>query len=225
MKYGLILSILIAVPCMGQTTATGEAMTSGPCSPAVTGSSNQFTINCQGVGKEQGAQFLEILNKIVNNQLDPKLVMAKLDEIQKGVSNITGELATQREREEEAERIRRTPPRIDAYLVPVGKGKVNLQIKSNNLIPFEYRYDIVTEDNLIVAPFPVSMAKIYPDKNHMLFFLTTDLQLERIKNHYLELRFTFQSLSNEELHLPGHEGAIVRKYRIGDDETSLTQIP
>jgi hypothetical protein len=107
----------------------------------------------------------------------------------------------------------------------VYKGKVNLQIKSNNLIPFEYRYFIATEENIVVAGLPLSMAKVYPDKDHDLFFLPIDLQLERVKNYCLELRFIFQSLSNEELHLPGHEGEIIRKYRIGADGTSLTQIP
>jgi hypothetical protein len=87
MRYGLVLLVLIiTMPCLAQTTQTGEAKTSGPCSPAVSGSNNQFSINCQGIGKEQGQKMLDILNKILANQLDPEAVMAKLDEILKAVN-------------------------------------------------------------------------------------------------------------------------------------------
>jgi hypothetical protein len=86
MRYALMLSLLIvAMPCQAQTSQTGEAKTIGPCSPAVTGNNNQFRINCQGITKEQGTKMLNILNTILTNQLDPKAVMGKLDEILKAV--------------------------------------------------------------------------------------------------------------------------------------------
>jgi hypothetical protein len=85
-KYALVLVMLLAMPCWSQTTSTGKANTTGPCSPAVTGNNNQFSITCQGIGKEQGQQMLDILNRILANQLDPKAVMAKLDEILKAVN-------------------------------------------------------------------------------------------------------------------------------------------
>jgi hypothetical protein len=86
MRYGLILLLLFAIPVYSQTVTTRRAETKGPCSPAVTGSGNQFTINCPGISKEQGHKMLEILNKILANQLDPKAVMDKLDEILKAVN-------------------------------------------------------------------------------------------------------------------------------------------
>jgi hypothetical protein len=86
MKYGLVLLLWVVVPCWAQTTTTGKAETAGPCSPAVTGNSNQFTINCPGVSKAQGQKMLDILNKILVNQLDPNKVMSKLDEILKAVN-------------------------------------------------------------------------------------------------------------------------------------------
>jgi hypothetical protein len=88
MRHGLLLALLIAMPCWSQTTATGQAETSGPCSPAVSGSNNQFTINCQGITKEQGSEFLKILNKISRDQLDPKAVMNKLNDIEKEVQGV-----------------------------------------------------------------------------------------------------------------------------------------
>jgi len=84
-RYKLILALFVAIPCWSQTTTTGKAETKGPCSPAVTGSNDTFTIDC-GIDKKQGQKMLDILNKILANQLDPEAVMAKLDEILKAVN-------------------------------------------------------------------------------------------------------------------------------------------
>src|SRR5260370_27146501 len=84
-----IFLMLVALPCGSQDTKTGAAETSGTCSPAVTGNNNQFTINCRGLSKEQGDKMISILNKIVENQLDPEKVMVRLEEMQKSL----GELA------------------------------------------------------------------------------------------------------------------------------------
>jgi len=79
----LILAGLGALPCWGQTppaATTGSAQTHGVCSPAVSGNKNTFFIKC-GVDSAQGRRMVEILNKVLANQLDPVVVMAKLDEI------------------------------------------------------------------------------------------------------------------------------------------------
>jgi hypothetical protein len=88
MRYSLIATLLITMPCWSQTTTTGQAQATGPCSPAVSGNNNQFTINCQGITKEQGAEFLKILNKISRDQLDPKAVLNKLNDIEKEVQGV-----------------------------------------------------------------------------------------------------------------------------------------
>ncbi len=97
MMSTLVLTLLLAVPALGAQTGaskpeTGKAQndkaqddtagTSGPCSSRSTSGSAQFFINCQGVSEEQGSQWLAILNRIAKHQLDPKLVMQKLDEIE-----------------------------------------------------------------------------------------------------------------------------------------------
>ena len=79
-----MLLMFLAIPCWSQST--GKAETSGPCSPAVTGSGNEFTINCKGIDKEQGQKILDILNKILANQLDSKSITEKLDELFKLIS-------------------------------------------------------------------------------------------------------------------------------------------
>ena len=83
MRHGVVLVLfLAAASCFAQTNKTGAAKTSGTCSPAVTGNNNQFKITCDGISPEQGEQLLSIMNRILSQELDPKLVMDKLDEIE-----------------------------------------------------------------------------------------------------------------------------------------------
>jgi len=87
-----LLLCLLPATCFAQSSATGKAETSGPCSPAVSGNNNQFKITCQGISDALGAQFVNLLNRISQKQLDPAAVMAKLDDIQKGVKAIGEEV-------------------------------------------------------------------------------------------------------------------------------------
>lgn len=85
MKCHLLLLTMVSIACQGQTPATGKAETKGTCSPAVSGNQNTFMIKC-GIGEKQGSQMIEILNKILSNQISSDAVIAKLDEILKTVN-------------------------------------------------------------------------------------------------------------------------------------------
>ena len=73
----------IALLTITQSPAQSKPTTqqAGDCSINDVGSSNQLTIDCRGIGKEQGRKILAILNKILADKIDTDAVMAKLDEI------------------------------------------------------------------------------------------------------------------------------------------------
>jgi hypothetical protein len=148
----------------------------------------------------------------------------EMEVIRGQADSLAKELSAKKQLEEEAERVRRTPPKIMVGLEPVGKGKVNISFVSQNLIPFEYRYDICTKDSVIVAGVPLAMSKVYPRTDHATFSIPVDIQLDRVKDNYLEFHFRFQSLSYDELHLAGHAGQITVKYLISPDGISLQPI-
>jgi hypothetical protein len=158
-----------------------------------------------------------------NDQLTSKYGR-EMDTLKSQADTLSQELSVKKQAELEAERIRRTPPKIIVGLKPVTKGKVIVSIVSQNLIPFQYRYMISTKNDLLVAPFPMGMSKAYPREGQASFSFPTDIQVDRVQDGYLELRFTFMSLSYEELHLPGHAGEIIVKYQLGPDGVSLQQI-
>jgi hypothetical protein len=84
MKLGAMFVLALSISCWGQT-ATGTAKTMGACSPATSGSNNQFIIHCD-VNTVQGKEMVGILNKILANQLATDTVMAKLEEMAKAKS-------------------------------------------------------------------------------------------------------------------------------------------
>jgi hypothetical protein len=91
-RFSLILFPLIVLPCWSQTAQTGKAETSGFCSPAVSGSNNQFTITCQNIPDKLRVQLVDLLNRVTKNQNDAEAMMAKLDGCLAGVQDVKEKL-------------------------------------------------------------------------------------------------------------------------------------
>jgi hypothetical protein len=178
------------------------------------------------MSKQQGEQLLTIVNKIASDRLDPQLVMRKLNEIGAGVTNIQGELAVKRQQEEEADRIRRTAPVLNPTLIAQARDKVYLCIESKNLIPYKFRYYIVGSTNVVLGGLPIEMQTVYPKPSGQDWTnplcIPKEIDLDSVREHYLRLRFYYQSLSYEELQLPGHAGKIGARYNIESNGTSFS---
>jgi hypothetical protein len=80
MNMHRLLIFVLALAQQQPRPTTGAATTNGPCSLANSGTVATVTFAC-GIGREQAKKMLEILNKIVANQLPADAVMGKLDEI------------------------------------------------------------------------------------------------------------------------------------------------
>jgi len=76
--FSTVILFIVFAPCaVGQTT--GAAKTSGPCSPAISGSNNKTTFTCSGLDPKIASQLVELMNRVATNQLDAQAVMSKLD--------------------------------------------------------------------------------------------------------------------------------------------------
>jgi hypothetical protein len=86
-KHNITFLILIAlaIPARAETSTN---TTTGSCSPVVTGNKGAVTIVCTGTSDEVGEGLTAILNRILEKQLDPQLVISKLDEIGRGVDDL-----------------------------------------------------------------------------------------------------------------------------------------
>jgi hypothetical protein len=87
MKSALILLLLVTARSAQAQTITVKQDTPGPCSVSVSGNHNRV-FTCQGFDEKKASQILAIVNRIAANQLDPDVVMRKLDEIQKSLGDI-----------------------------------------------------------------------------------------------------------------------------------------
>src|ERR1700733_7593142 len=72
--------LLTSLSSWAQTTTTGHASTTKPCSVANTGSNNKIQIDC-GISKDQAQKMLAILNKILADQLDLDTVLKDVEQI------------------------------------------------------------------------------------------------------------------------------------------------
>src|SRR5260370_8101975 len=75
---GLGLVVLSPAARADDAPAPACGLTSAPLLAASDGNA---LIGCSGVSEAFGNQLAEVLNHILQNRLDPKMVMAKLDEI------------------------------------------------------------------------------------------------------------------------------------------------
>ena len=57
-------------------------------SPIVTSNLAAVTIECKGMSEQPQKQLVDILNSILQKQLDPAAVMAKLDDIASGAGEL-----------------------------------------------------------------------------------------------------------------------------------------
>ena len=77
----LLITCLFATPAFAKAqTASSGITVSGKCNVVNRGNGNTIMIKCSA-NNEEGKKIVAILNKILANQIDPALVMAKLDEI------------------------------------------------------------------------------------------------------------------------------------------------
>jgi hypothetical protein len=88
MKLAALL--LLSSVALAQKSAT----TSGPCSPIASGNTGTITINCPVMSKKQEQEMVSVLNKILRDRLDPKSVMAVLNQLGAEVSHLSSLIPT-----------------------------------------------------------------------------------------------------------------------------------
>lgn len=107
MRYILVLLIFASMPGLCQTVQTGKAETSGFCSPAVSGSNNQFTITCQNIPDKLRAQLVDLLNRVAKNQSDAETILAKLDGCLEGIKQVREQAAPWNMTEDQKKELKR----------------------------------------------------------------------------------------------------------------------
>ncbi|MFZ1087204.1 MAG: hypothetical protein WAN35_19750 [Terracidiphilus sp.] len=81
MKFFVILTLMMAMSCFGQSTSSGQAETKGLCSPALTGSGNIVTLTCYNVDRKLADQIGKLVASSKQDNKTLQEISEKLDAI------------------------------------------------------------------------------------------------------------------------------------------------
>lgn len=118
--------------------------------------------------------------------------------------------------------LRRTPPKVNAYLATVERtGDLLVVMDAENLVPFRARWNIVTKNDRIIAGIMLENHEIHPTDDRKRFTTKADIRAAEVADEYVELRFRYESIYSAELGNPAElTGRIVQRYRFKDNKVS-----
>lgn len=96
--------------------------------------------------------------------------------------------------------------------------KFCVAIESNNNIPFEFDFRVVTLDNIIVSGIFLEWGKYYPTNTNPICFESIEINTEKVIDSYVELRFKFRSIFAAEMHDLSNSGEITKSYLLSPDK-------
>jgi hypothetical protein len=137
-----------------------------------------------------------------------------------GIAGVVRVVASSRAETLTVER-KKTPPSFEVQLQRSGRDTLVVLIESKNLIPFECQWKIVTRDNRLVNGIPLDWTKVYPTPQNKLFRVFEHIDLTKVRDNYLEIRFDYRSTYAAEMNLPSLSGKLIRSYRLSEDERSI----
>lgn len=113
--------------------------------------------------------------------------------------------------------MKNTKPELDAFIAKSEKtGKLLLVIDTKNKIPFSADWFVTTEADVIVSGILIEKPVIHPQKSNQRFTHQISIDTTKVKNDYIELRFSFDSIYSSELNDPRLKDHFVKKYKFVD---------
>ena len=110
---------------------------------------------------------------------------------------------------------------VDLAVEPNGKGRILIQ--PLNEVPFECDWCVVTLHNEIISAIGLEWPRIHPRKDMPVFGYEEHLNLQKVKNGYVELRFTYRSVHAPEFPKLQLSGKIFRRYKLSSDMQLLPE--
>jgi hypothetical protein len=123
------------------------------------------------------------------------------------------------------EELKRTPPKLEAFLGFFKDGRLHVVIDSHTRVPFEFQWKIVTTNNIIISGIPLDWTKAYPTKAPQRFNQFADVDPQKIKDNFIELRLDYRSVYAEEIGSPALSGRLVRAYRVDLAKKFIEEAP
>lgn len=158
-----------------------------------------------------GASLVE---EIINSPNITSIALAFLS----GIAGLSTKIAGRRKQTLESIH-RRTKPEIDVAIKTYGpSGRFLVTIEPRNEVPFEFRWLIVTRDNVVVSGLQLDWSKVKPNELTPRFSQHAEFQIDKVVENYIELRFDFRSVYADELPAADLSGRLRRAYILTSDK-------
>jgi hypothetical protein len=114
---------------------------------------------------------------------------------------------------------RKTSPELNVS-IKTGEesNRLLVVIEPLNKVPFEYDWCIVTENNIMVTSIHLEWGKIIPNESSTFFTTPASIDMAKVTNNYLELRFKYRSVHAAEFPQENLFGKIVKPYTLTPDK-------
>lgn len=121
-------------------------------------------------------------------------------------------------KEEEANRRKRIPPNLDAYLATSLETRdLRVVIDAKNTTPFLANWRVVTKKDRIISGIMMGDVEIHPTEDRKRFSDKADIRHDLVVDEFIELRLRYTSLYAAELGNPPElSGKIRRAFRFAD---------
>jgi hypothetical protein len=136
------------------------------------------------------------------------------------VSGFAGLLAlvAEKRKHELEDTQKRTPPKLDvAIKTDESGGQFYVVIEPKNNVAFEEQFLIVTRNDEIISGVPLDWAKIFPNSASPNLLALANMDLSKVKDNYVELRFQFRSIYSAELPDLNLSGKLIKRYSLSPD--------
>lgn len=119
---------------------------------------------------------------------------------------------------EEASRLKRIPPSLDAYLaMSLETGDLRVVIDVKNMTPFLASWRVVTKRDRIISGIMMDDVEIHPTEDRKRFSDKVNIQHDLVVDEFIELHLRYTSLYAAELGNPPElSGEIRRAFRLAD---------
>ncbi len=124
-----------------------------------------------------------------------------------------------RQKEKLEEAFKRTPPDID---VGIKTGEEDQEfyvvVEPQNRVPFEFQWLVVTGNNQVISGLQLDWEKIFPDEQYKPMLQRARINLAKVIDDYIELRFHYRSIYADEVGDPKLCGRLIKRYNLSQDK-------
>lgn len=141
------------------------------------------------------------------------LLVDRVANLEEQMANVEDERVTNQAKRKQYELLRRTAPEVDVQLERSSKGEYTVVIHAKNRVPFFARWLVATKENHVVSGVMMGDMKLHPTPDQSTWKYRTTIDINEVKDNFVELRFRYKSVFYAEMGNPKYlKGEAIHAY-------------